>query len=405
MQSLCELNRRVAKADVKDRGRKVTRRIGICAVHREDQFASGVHSFVENLLRGLSALRESEQPDYPFDIVVFHGAAGIRWKDAHARFCQLPDQWGRWPAESRAAFLDAHGFDSILFTDSFTPPLIRAKRAITVIHDLQYLHLPEHWLRARQLWVRSCHAWSLRRCDAVIAISQTVKHDILQHYGTRWASKVHAIWNPISLDRFNSPAEQAFTRGKPYILCTAVDRPAKNISTLVRAFALVRERFPYYCLVLVGQARSNARAWQRGTSGIEAKFPSAVETVHALGLGDHVCLTGYIPDVQLGALYRGASAFVLPSLFEGFGMPAVEALALGAPVVVSDLPVLREVTLGNAKYVRDPRDEREIARRIEDVLTAGVQGRPSAEFCDRIARQFAPETIARQYAKLLLGEI
>jgi glycosyltransferase involved in cell wall biosynthesis len=383
----------------------MSKSIGICAFHREHQFASGAYSFIENLLRGLSALRQGHEPNYPFDIVVFHGADGIRWSDAHAHFCQLPDRWGRWSAETRAAFLDARGFEAILFPNSFTPPLIRAKRAVTVIHDLQYLHMPEYWPLARRLWMRSCHAWSLRRCDAVVAISQSVKNDILNHYGARWEPRVHAIWNPVSLERFSSPSEQEFTDGRPYILCAAVDRPAKNLSTLIRAFALVHQRFPDHCLVLAGQLRSDNRAWRRSSVEIETKLPSAADLVRELKLDAHVRTTGFIPDAQLGALYRGASAFVLPSLFEGFGMPAVEALALGAPTIVSDLPVLREVTLGNARYIHDPRDEREMARHIEEVLIAGDQMRPSVEFRAEIARQFAPATIASQYVKLLLGEV
>ena len=379
--------------------------IGICAFYRQHQFASGAYSFIKNLLRGLAALRQSQEPNSPFDIMIFHGADGIGWTDAQASFRQLSDRWGRWPAETRAAFLDARGFDSILFPNSFTPPLIRAKRAVTVIHDLQYLHMPEYWPLARQLWMRSCHAWSLRRCDAVVAISQTVKNDILNRYGARWESRVHAIWNPVSLERFSPPAEQTLVNGRPYILCAAVDRPAKNLSTLIRAFAIVHKQFPDHCLVLAGQLRSDNRAWRRSSAEIEAKLPSAAELVRELGLEAHVRTTGFIPDEQLGVLYRGASAFVLPSFFEGFGMPAVEALALGAPTIVSDLPVLREVTLGNAKYIHDPRDENEMARHIEEVLNAGDQMRPTDEFRAEIARQFAPQTIARQYVKLMLGEV
>jgi glycosyltransferase involved in cell wall biosynthesis len=358
----------------------------------------------ENLLRGLAAVRKSQEPNPLFDLVVFHGNDGIRWSDLQARFCQLPDRRGRWTAETRAALLEARGFESILFPNSFTPPLIRAKRAVTVIHDLQYVHMPEYWPLARQVWMRSCHAWSLRRCDAVVAISKTVKNDILHHYGARWEARVHAIWNPVSTERFGTSTEQTFTSGRPYILCAAVDRPAKNLATLIRAFALVRNRFPDHCLVLAGQLRSDNRAWRRSNSEIEANLPSAAELVCELGLEGHVRTTGFIPDSQLGALYRGASAFVLPSLFEGFGMPAVESLALGAPTIVSDLPVLREVTLGNAQYIADPRNEGEIAGHIEEVLQSGDQMRPSPEFRAQIAEQFSPTTIARQYLKLLLGD-
>src|SRR5262249_52377822 len=150
------------------------------------------------------------------------------------------------------------------------------------------------------------------------------------------------------------PAQQTFTAGRPYILCAAVDRPPKNLATLIRAFAHLRKKFPDHRLVLAGQLRSEDRTWRQRSQSVESKLPGAMDLITELGLSEHVVLTGFIPDAELGVLYRGAALFVLPSLFEGFGMPAVEALAMGAPTLVSDLPVLREVTLNAAHYIADP---------------------------------------------------
>ncbi len=129
-----------------------------------------------------------------------------------------------------------------------------------------------------------------------------------------------------------------------------------------------------------------------------------MDLVNELGLSKHVVLTGFIPDERLGALYRGAALFVLPSLFEGFGMPAVESLALGTPTLVSDLPVLREVTLNGAHYIADPLNEHQMADEIAQALELGEAACPSSDFRDDIRQRFAPETIARQYLKLLLGD-
>lgn len=375
--------------------------IGICAFYRRNQFASGAYSFFENLLRGMVSIRRSMKPKDQFKLIVFHGNDGLCWHDDQLVARQIPDPRGRFPAEVRVGFRESRGFDGLLFTNYFTPPVVRARRAVTVIHDLQYLHMPEHWPLAKRAWLRLSHALTLRRCSAVVAISQTVKDDILAQYGHSWESRVHAIWNPVSLERFSKPVEQSFTHGRPYILCTGVDRPVKNLFTLVRAFARLRTKFPDHCLVLAGQMRGQDQPWRRSTPQIDAEMPSAIELVKQLDLAQHVIMTGYIPDEQLGALYRGASVFVLPSLFEGFGMPAVEALALGAPTLVSDLPVLREVTLGAARYIRDPRDEHEMADHIADILESSNAARPTLEFQNTIREKFSPETIARQYLKLL----
>lgn len=381
----------------------MTKSIGICAVYRQHQFAGGAYSFEENLLRGLAELRRSLSPAEKFDVTVFVGTEGIPWSDEQFTFRAMRDRFGRWPVETWVAWREGRDFDALLFPNTFTPPIVRSRRAVTVIHDLQYRNLPEHWPLAKRIWMRTCHEITLRRCDAVVAISQWVKDDILKHYGQRWESRVRTIWNPVSLERFSQPAEQNFTKGRPYILCTAVDRPAKNLSTLVRAFAIVRKKLPEYCLVLSGQLRSADRTWRARSQALESKLPSAADLVEDLNLTKDVVLTGFIADAQLGALYRGASLFVLPSLFEGFGMPAVEALALGVPTLVSGLQVLREVTLDRAHYIENPLDVQETAERMVEMLQAGVSARPSPQLRDEIRNRFAPVTIARQYLDVLLG--
>ena len=380
------------------------KRLGMCAFYRPDQFASGAYSFSENLMRGFAALKGVAGQHPNFELTIFHGANGLRWTDDRLNYRLIPDSRGRFPAETRVGLVDSAGFDAILHPNSFTPPIVRSRRVATVIHDLQYLLLPEYWPLAKRVWMRANHAITMRRCDAVVAISETVKNDILTHYGHRWEARVHAIWNPLSLDRLTQPGEQTFTNGRPYILCAAVDRPPKNLSTLIRAFALLREKFPDHCLVLAGQLRTDDRTWRRRAGGVETKAPGAMDLVNELNLTKDVVITGFVPDQQLGALYRGAALFALPSLFEGFGMPAVESLALGTPTLVSDLPVLREVTLNSAHYIANPLNAPQMADEIAQVLSMGDAARPSAEFCSDLRRRVAPETIATQYLKLLVGE-
>jgi len=381
----------------------MSQRVAILAVYKRHQWAGGAYSFQENLLRGLAELRTSQPPAERLDVTVFIGSDGIPWTDEQFAFRRIRDRGGRWPVETRVGMWDSRGYDGVLFPNTFTPPVVAARRAVTVIHDLQYLNLPEYWPLAKRIWMRTCHEVTLRRCDTVVAISEWVKGDILKHYGERWESRIRVISNPISFERLNQPADQDFSRGRPYLLCTGVDRPPKNFATLIRAFAKFRERSPEYCLVLAGQLRKDDRAWQRRDASVTEKLPSAGDLVEALGLTNHVVITGYIPDAQLGALYRGASLFVLPSLFEGFGMPAVEALVMGTPTLISDLPVLREVTNGGAHYIADPKNHEQMADEIRQVLAMGDAARPSIRLRDELRQQFAPLTIARQYASALLG--
>jgi glycosyltransferase involved in cell wall biosynthesis len=113
--------------------------------------------------------------------------------------------------------------------------------------------------------------------------------------------------------------------------------------------------------------------------------------------------TGFISDEQLGALYRGADLFVLPSLFEGFGMPPIEAMSLGTPALVSDIPPLREITLGYAHYLADPTDAAGMAGHIQSIVEQGAAAKPTSEAVARLRRTFAPSTIAAQYLDVLFG--
>jgi glycosyltransferase involved in cell wall biosynthesis len=379
------------------------KQLGMCAFYREDQFPNGLYSFSENLMRGMAALRGASRSHCPFEFTIFHAPNGLRWTDKQLTYRQLSYRWGRFFAETTVGVSASAGLDAVLFPNSFTPPIVRARRAVTIIHDLQYIHFPEHWPLPRRLRMRACHETSLRKCDAVVSISQAVKDDILKVYGDRWESRVHSIWNPIAIDRFDRPAEQSFTNGRPFILTAGVDRPVKNLATLVRAFAILRKRFPDHCLVLAGQLREKDRGWRRRSAKVEAEMPSVVDLINDLELAKHVIATDYIPDEQLGALYRDTSAFVLPSLFEGFGMPAVEAMALGAPTLVTGLPVLREVTFGAAQYIESPLNAEEVAAQISDLLRAGDAARPTLALRSELRQRFAPETIAQQYIDLLIG--
>jgi glycosyltransferase involved in cell wall biosynthesis len=251
------------------------------------------------------------------------------------------------------------------------------------------------------LWIKWCHAITLRKCYRVIAISGAVKEDMLRAYGARWSDRIDVIWNPVTLDRFVGECEYSVTGGRPYVLCVSVDRPQKNLFRLIQAFAQVRAKFPEYCLVLAGQLRCHRRDPRERSDAVRQSMPAAGDLVEQLGLADHVRVTGYISNEQLGALYRGASLCVLPSLFEGFGMPAVESLALGKPTLVSGLSVLREVTLNSAHYLDDPTNVGAMAEALATMLAAPQRFAPTPATVEEVRHRFAPRQIAQRYLEVL----
>jgi len=173
------------------------------------------------------------------------------------------------------------------------------------------------------------------------------------------------------------------------ILCVSAAYRHKNLDTLVRAFAEVRKQRPDSHLVVVGQPPEQL---------IGARRRESLSTlVEHFGLATHVTLLGYVTDAELGALYRRASVVAVPSLFEGFGLPTVEALGLGVPVVSTRCGALEEVSLGLARYVDDPMSATEIAGALTDVLGSGALASPSAADVERVRARYDPRAVAELY--------
>jgi glycosyltransferase involved in cell wall biosynthesis len=233
-------------------------------------------------------------------------------------------------------------FDVFHFSDWMYPAQRAGVRATTV-YDLSPLHHPE-WVAPMTARMHGRkYVEAARSCDVVMAISSYSAQDVTETLGVP-AERV-AIARPGVHARF-SPEGNRSDFGSPYVLSVATLEPRKNLATLVDAFALVRARRPELQLVVAGAPVS----W--------AEEDLAAEGVRALG---------FVPDADLPALYRGASVLAYPSLLEGFGMPVVEAMACGTPVVASSHPSLDDAA-GDAALRADPRSPEAIASALERTL-------------------------------------
>jgi glycosyltransferase involved in cell wall biosynthesis len=231
--------------------------------------------------------------------------------------------------------------DVFHFSDWMYPPQ-RSGLRTTTIHDLLPLHYPE-WIDPR---TTALHVPKYRHaaetCDLIFANSHFTADDVEQTLG--FPREQVVVAHPGIHERFR-PQGLRRDFGWPYLFTAATLEPRKNLDTLLAAFALVRSEWPELRLVIAGRA-----GW--GSRAVEG------EGVHALG---------YVDDNELPALYRGAEAFVFPSLFEGFGIPIVEAMACATPAVVSSHPSLDEAS-GDAAVRADPRSLESFASGIERVL-------------------------------------
>lgn len=245
---------------------------------------------------------------------------------------------------------------ALLFVPAHVVPLIHPRSVVT-IHDVGYRAFPEAHTARRRLELELTTRWSLRAAQHVIAISQATKADLVRHYGAdpqRVSVVYHGVQQsfvPTADGQHLAPLlRQRYALERPYLLYVGTIQPRKNLIRLLEAFA---HALPHLeeppLLVLAGR-----EGWL--SSAIFAR-------ARALGLASHVRFPGYIPDADLPALLRGALAFVFPSLYEGFGMPVLEAMACGTPVLTANGSALREVA-DTAALLIDPTNT--------DALAAGL---------------------------------
>jgi len=302
----------------------------------------------------------------------------------------------RFIAEQKSCFNPDLSSEAFLFPNYFTPPLVsrRFGRVVTVIHDFLYRHYPQYAKPRKRLWLRFAHQLTFHRADAVVVLSESVRQDAIRFFGNRARRKLVVIPNPISWDRLEDCGADR-SDGRPYILTVTAHYPHKNLETLLSAFALVRSRLGDIDLVIAGQRRSKLLGTLAGGGDLE-------QHVDHLGLNGSVRFAGHVGDRELASLYRNAVLFAFPSLFEGFGMPPVEALGLGLPTLTTRCASLPEVTLNKAIYVDRPRDIEEWAERMLAMLEHRSDFEVSPQTVTAIRERYAPERIGRLYADVLL---
>lgn len=376
-------------------------RIGVSGMFVKTSIVGGAEFMLYNLVEGLIASRKTVA------LFVADGAhldPMFRDRTTESRRTELltivpvSGRGNRFVRETMALPRAARsaGVTQLIFPNYFTPPTVKSLRVVTAILDLQYLHYPGTFSNTKRAWLRLAHAGTMRWANRVIAISDFVRNDILERYGAKHADRVQTIHTPVSWDRFRSPTRPACLadRSRPYVLSVASQYEHKNISTLIRAFAQIHHRIDHD-LVLVGQRKSRLAGVVRGV-GLDLDM-----LVDELHIRDRVVITGHLDDRQLGYCYQHASAFVLPSLFEGFGMPAVEALGFGLPVITTRCGSLPEVTQGLARYVEDPRSVGELAEAVIEVIASPDTWTLGNHARHEYRMQFDPATIAGRYAAAL----
>lgn len=313
---------------------------------------TGVGSYLLGMVSGLAAVRGDDDALLGFALASGRGRRSLRHAlaavpvDVEAWWVPSPHTWRTvwsrlgWPRVERLI-----GRVDVLHLSDWMYPRQRAGVRATTVCDLVPLRFPEWTTPRTRAMVGAKLAHAAESCHVVFAISRYTAADVVDRLGV--PEERVAVAYPGVDPRFaeEGPAE---IRAAPYVLAVATQEPRKNLGTLLAANALLRRSRPDVELVVAGP-----RGW--------GDVPSLE--------GDGVVPLGYVDAARLARLYRGASCLAYPSLFEGFGMPVIEAMASGLPVVASAHPSLDEAC-GDAALRADPGSAEELAAAIERALVS-----------------------------------
>ncbi len=285
----------------------------------------------------------------------------------------------------------------VLFMPIQQLPIFRPRKmkTVAVVHDLAVHYDPEQFTYKDWLLLHTFSAQAAREADQLICVSQDTANDVAKYYGR--TENVHVVHHGVDHDRFYVPSDEDRAQSlvniqkefpklrKPYLLFVGQIQPRKNIVRLVEAFEKIHETNKELQLVIAG-----GHGWLQQPIFDRVAASSAREAIY---------MTGSVPNALLAPLYWNAELYILPSLFEGFGMPILEAMASGCPVVTSNVSSMPEVAGGSAVLV-DPNEV--------DSIVSGIQSglREKESLIEKgiaRAKQFTWENTARQTLDVILS--
>ena len=293
----------------------------------------------------------------------------------------------------------------VCMTNTFRIPTIIKKHSIEVIYHLSYNNglrrLPAktvmipHDIKQiahrklanvtvpwyKYILYRIMYALDYRHNDKIVAISDFDKGEMYQYYG-KYKDKIIRIYNPVCAEE-----KEIVTQKEPFIMAMNLQFHHKNIITLLKAYEQIMEKMPEK-LYLVGS--------------VPERVSYLKEYVKEHHMEDRVVFTGFVPDEQVVDMLSKTSLYVNPTLFEGFGMPAVEAMIYGAPVLLSGIPANVEVTQDRARYYEPPEDADELAQAILQALADMPSAQELQTNADAMLKSYHYRKIAEEYYKLFL---
>ncbi|MEP6536415.1 MAG: glycosyltransferase family 1 protein [Bryobacteraceae bacterium] len=353
-------------------------RIGVNALYLIPGGVGGTEIYLRNLLQALAEIDRENQY-----FVFTNQETGADLVPAAANFVYSPQpvkatfRPGRLLFEQTGLPLAARRLKlDRIFNAGFTAPIIGPCRSVTVFHDLQHKRHPEHfrWYEL-PFWDMFLYG-AAKRSDMLVAVSEATKQDLMRFYKLP-SAKIRVAPHGVEQEFFEiqnkpDPAD-------PYLLCVSTLHPHKNLERLIRVFGEFRRSCPEFRLVIAGLRGFHAEVLEKLAD-------------------EHVRLTGWIPREELYGLFAGATGFIYPSTFEGFGMPVLEAMAAGVPLATSSIEPLVSI-VHSSTVLFDPEDDAGMLAAMK-LITSDPALRGSGR---RRAAEFTWQAAARETLAAIIG--
>ena len=282
----------------------------------------------------------------------------------------------------------------VFFSPAHYGPRFSKAPYVVTIHDLSYLHFPELFKKEDLLQLTNWSKYSIRNSSAIIAPSKSTKEDIVKNYQIP-PPKITVTYEGYNKEAFKpqstakvSSAKKKYKIAGDYVIFVGTLQPRKNIERLIKAFEILNTKYQILNtnLVIAGK-----KGWL---------YDSILQKPKDLGIEDKVIFTDFVPDADLPALISGAKLYVNPSLWEGFGIPVIEAQACGVPVVVSNTSSLPEI-VGKSALTFNPKDVKDISSAILVMLTDDKLREIFIKKGLENIKRFSWESCAKQTLKVL----
>lgn len=339
-------------------------RIGIDLTWLKPQKSGGVQVFIENLIEGFLKLEDENEyvlflardnQEYLSKIFNDKRITNVVCKTEALNV----KKHLLWQNLFEYSVLKKHNINFCFFP-VYEMPIYKCKKIknVTTIHDIQAYHYPEYFSKLENIWFRLGWQTAILNSDRIVAITEYTKQDLIKNF--KHKNNIIAIHNPVVLndteiENFDLLKEKYNIKENEYYYTLSSMHKHKNLITLVKMIKEIKEKnynIPKK-LVISGVGGPNKE--------------KLIETIKEMNLEENIIITNFVFNKERNSLIKNSNVFLFPSIFEGFGMPPIEAMQIGAKVITTKCTSLPEVTKGKCNYVNDPFDINDWIKEIEKI--------------------------------------